>query len=118
MDQEKARALSEYLDDLLQGKNPSIAGMDEEVKALGELGRSLAEIELKPGPAHQAHVDRLLQKHRPTFQTGGTAMIRMILGIPVKWLLGLFALLAGATVTGGVILVVVLTVQKRRRLRV
>ena len=110
-ERQKADALSRYLDALLSGEGDvRTAAVDEEIQALGKLGQSLATVELKPGPAHQAAVERLLQrkvpqgskglcrifgKRRPTLRTGGATMSHAILGIPLRWFLVLVTTLAG-----------------------
>ncbi|NIQ77007.1 MAG: hypothetical protein GTN93_02670, partial [Anaerolineae bacterium] len=99
----QAEALAQYLDALLQGEESAIpAAVDAEIAALGELGRSLAGIEFRPRPAHQARVEDLLQKHRPTLPSGGATTPHGMWGIPLRWLFVLGALLAGALVFVGV----------------
>lgn len=105
MDEEqKAKALSEYLDALLQGEASELpAAADKEIEALGELGRSLIGIGFRPRSPHQTTVERLLQEHRPVLRTGGATVSRIMLwGIPLRWLLGLIALLAGGLAAAGV----------------
>jgi NDP-sugar pyrophosphorylase family protein len=64
-EKKKAEALSQSLDALSRGEeSASSISADEEIRALSELGYSLHNIEFEPSPAHQAAVERLLQKHR------------------------------------------------------
>jgi hypothetical protein len=110
-DRRKAESLSRYLDALLRGQDTSATAADAEVKALGELGKSMAEVEVKPRTAHRARVGRMLRERRPITRVGGPAMSRLILGIPLKWLFALLAtLVGGAAVVGTGAMVVVLAV--------
>jgi hypothetical protein len=102
----KAKALSEYLDALLQGESRDAAALGEEIEALGELGRSLADIELEPRPAHRAAVERLLVQYRPALRMIGPAVARTIFGMSPRWFFALLVLLVGsilASVVGGLV---------------
>lgn len=63
-DKEKAEALSRELDAVLQGGEDGREGVDEEVRALSELGRSLHGIRPVPRAAHRAAIERLVRAHR------------------------------------------------------
>jgi hypothetical protein len=63
-DQERARALSELLEQALRGQDTTLPGTDEELRALADLGRTLSDLRAEPDVTQRAALERMLQAHR------------------------------------------------------
>ncbi|MFN2228581.1 MAG: hypothetical protein ACK2VA_02320, partial [Anaerolineae bacterium] len=63
-DRERARALSALLDAASREPDVALPEVDEELRALVDLGSALGDLRAEPDAAQRAALERMLQAHR------------------------------------------------------